>query len=72
MMDVPTSRAEGLVKQLTEFEKLDIKRLRRRATKLDLSRLASIRRELDDMPQDDPLRLISELKNLRKSLGSVD
>lgn len=70
MMGLPTSRAEELAKRLSTFEQLDLKRLRGRATGSDLAVLKNIRRHLDRMPQDDPVRLISELKNLRKSLES--
>jgi energy-coupling factor transporter ATP-binding protein EcfA2 len=70
MMGLPTSRAEELARHLSKFEELDLKRLRGEAEPSDLARLKYIRQRLDRMPQDDPVRLISELKNLRKSLKS--
>lgn len=70
MMGLPTSRAEELAERLSTFEQLDLKRLRGQATGSDLAVLKKIRQRLDRMPQDDPVRLISELKNLRKSLES--
>lgn len=70
MMGLPTSRAEELARSLSKFEGLDLKRLRGEATASDFANLKDIRQRLDRMPQDDPVRLISELKNLRKSLKS--
>ncbi len=70
MMGLPTSRAEELARYLSRFEGLDLKRLRGEATASDFAALKDIRHRLNRMPQDDPVRLISELMNLRKSLKS--
>lgn len=71
MMGLRTSRAPEIVDRLSKFEALDLKRLRGRATASDMATLRGIRRSLDRLPAEDPVRLMSELKNLRKTLEST-
>ena len=54
MMGVPSSRATPFVEEiLTEFERLDLKRLRGQATRREKFELRSLRRRLDSLPDAD-------------------
>ena len=72
MMGLGTSRAGEMKRRLAKFEELDLKRLRKEATDSDLDELKKLRHLFDQMPQGDPLMVITELKSLRKSLESSD
>ena len=68
-MGVPSSRAEPFrQKFLAEFTRLDLKRLRGLATPSDRRRLSTLRRKLDRLPGTDPLRLTTEIANIRRHL----
>lgn len=68
-MGIPSSRAEPFRREvLTVFSELDLKRLAGKATPQDLRRLREARRELDRLPGDDPWRLATEIRNIRRAL----
>jgi len=68
-MGVPSSRAEKFRQDfLAEFTALNLKRLRGSATAIELRRLTRDRHQLDALPGTDPLRLTTEIKNIRGHL----
>lgn len=68
VMGLPTTRSQGLVDRLEEYQKLDIKRLRKKASAGDLARIDQIKRELRQLPERDPVQVLRELDNLRHIL----
>lgn len=68
-MGVPSSRAETFRDEfLAEFTELDLKRLRGSATPSDRRRLSILRGKLNMLPGTDPLRLTTEIANIRRHL----
>lgn len=67
MMGVPSSRSDSFL-ILDEFRVLDLKRLRRTATPRELHRLSALRRQLDLLPGRDPVRLTTEIENIKQRL----
>ena len=68
MMGLQTTRSQDLVSRLEEYQRLDLKRLRKKASPSELARIRRIRGELRQLPADDPIQVLSELKNLRQVL----
>lgn len=69
MMGVPSSRSDSFrIQILDEFRMLDLKRLRRTAEPSELRRLKALRRQLDLLPGRDPLRLTTEIENIKRSI----
>lgn len=69
MMGLPSSRATPFVEEiLAEFERIDMKRLRGKATPRDKRELRRLHRQLDSLPGTDPLRLTTELENIQQLL----
>ena len=70
MMGLHTTRSQVLANRLEEYQRLDLKRLRKKASRSELARIRRIRGELRHLPADDPIQVLSELKNLRKVFKS--
>ena len=68
MMGLQTTRSQDLVSRLEEYQRLDLKRLRKKASPSELARIRRIKEELRQLPADDPIQVLSELKNLRQVL----
>ena len=70
MMGLQTTRSQDLVGRLEEYQQLDLKRLRKKASSSDLVRIRQIRQQLRNLPADDPIQVLSEIRNLRQVLKS--
>ena len=70
MMGLQTTRSQDLVGRLEEYQRLDLKRLRNKASPSDLARIRQIRGQFQSLPADDPIQVLSEIKNLRRLLQS--
>lgn len=71
-MGVPSSRAEAFREGfLAKFTELDLKRLSGLATKPELRHLKALGRELDMLPETDPLRLTTEIENMKQQLKDM-
>jgi predicted ATPase len=69
MMDVPTSRAETFEDMITEFTRLDAKRVKRGLSPSERKKFGRLRAELTSrLPAQDPTPLMIELDNMVKSL----
>ena len=68
MMGLPTTRSHDLANRLEEYQRLDLKRLQNKASAAELVRIRSIRRWLRQLPAEDPIQILSELKNLGQVL----
>ena len=65
MMGLASSRAATFTKNvLDKYKRLDDKRLRSSLSKQEQRRLFELRKKLDALPGDDPVRLTTELANL--------
>lgn len=69
MMGLPTTRSQDLASRLEEYQHLDLKRLQEKASPAELARIRWIRKELQRLPAEDPVQILSELKNLRQVLN---
>jgi predicted ATPase len=71
MMGVPTSRAETFQEKISEFTKLDEKRIRRKLSSSETATFNRLRLELKTLlPPQDPTPLMIELDNIVTSLKS--
>ena len=68
MMGLQTTRSDDLASRLEEFQRLDLKRLQRKASRSELAKIRRIRQGLRQLPADDPIQILSELRNLRQVL----
>ena len=68
MMGLQTTRSQDLASRLEEYQRLDLKRLQKKASRAELALIRRIRRELRQLPADDPIQILSELNNLRQVL----
>ena len=68
IMGLQTSRSQDLASRLNEYQRLDLKRLQKKASRAELDQFRRIRRELLQLPADDPIQVLSELENLRHVL----
>ena len=68
MMGLQTTRSHDLASRLEEYQRLDLKRLQKKVSPAELARIRQIRRELQQLPADDPIQVLSELGNLRQVL----
>ena len=68
MMGLQTTRSQDLVGRLEEYQRLDLKRLRNKASSSDLARIKQIREQFRNLPSEDPVQILSEIKNLRRVL----
>ena len=67
MMGLDSSRAEGFVKRLEEFQQLDDLELRgHQLSEKQQERFKYLHRELGQVPGPDPIRLMLQLKNLEQ------
>ena len=65
MMGLQTTRSQDLASRLEEYQRLDLKRLQKKASRAELALIRQIKRELGQLPADDPIQVLSELENLR-------
>ena len=68
MMGLQTTRSHDLASRLEEYQRLDLKRLQKEASPAELARIRRIKRELGQLPAEDPIQILSELKNLGQVL----
>ena len=73
MMGLTTSRAKPFFDEdLETFRQLELKRLHGNATDAELTQLHSLQQQFDQLlPGTDPLRLTTEIKNIRESLKRI-
>ena len=67
-MGVETSRAELFHKDIAEYKKLDLKKLRTTLNSVDRNELRRLRKQFNSLPGSDPIALTSELRNLADEL----
>ena len=68
LMGLQTTRSHDLASFLDEYQRLDLRRLQKKASPTELTRIEQIQRELSQLPAEDPIRVVSELENLRRLL----
>ena len=68
MMGLQTTRSHNFANSLKEYQGLELKRLQKKASPGELARIRKIRRKLQQLPADDPVQVLSELKNLHQLL----
>lgn len=65
MMGLPSSRSAAFISNvLNEYDRLDEKRLASSLSRNERRRLTALRKEMRNLPGDDPIRLTTELTNL--------
>jgi hypothetical protein len=70
-MGLESSRAKPFTDALEEFARLDEKRLSTSLSPAERARLSRLRKKLEPLPGDDPIRLTTELFNLAKSAKAL-
>ena len=68
MMGLQTTRSHDLASHLDEYQRLDLKRLQKKASPTELARIVGIKHKLRQLPSEDPIQILSELKNLGQVL----
>lgn len=72
LMGLQTTRSHDWVDRLDEYQRLDLKRLQKTASAAELRRIQRIGRELHQLPAEDPVQILRELRNLRQLLKDDD
>ena len=68
LMGLQTTRSHDLASLLDEYQRLDLRRLQKKTSSTELTRIEEIKQELIQLPAEDPIRVLREIDNLRQLL----